>query len=111
MILGQLEGNLTLTEDSARVSSVSTVDLSGGDDYGSSSTSGVRLFITIIQLGNLLLTLGSKHHFVHLVEDFLKGFVVLLSFESLKLNQLRHQMLLHVKCYFLTYFQKDMVLD
>ena len=48
MILGQLEGNFTLTKDSAGVSSIGTVDLSGGDDHGSSGTSGVRLFITVI---------------------------------------------------------------
>jgi len=111
VILGELEGNFTLAEDSAGVTGVGAVNFGGGHDNGGGGASSVGLVGAVVELGDLLLALGGEHHLVHLVEHFLKGLVVLLGLKSLKLDQLRHQMFFHIKGYFLAYFQKDMVLE
>jgi len=101
MVLRKFHGNLTLPEDSARVTSVSAVDLGRGDNDTGGGAASVGLVITIVQLGYLLLACGGEHHLVHLKEDFLKGLVVLLRLEGGKLCQLRHHVLLHKKSNFL----------
>jgi len=101
VILGELEGNFTFTEDSAGVSSIGAVNFGGGHNNGGGGAAGVGLVGAIVELGDLLLALGGEHHLVHLVEHFLKGLVVLLGLESLKLDQLRHQMFFHIEGYFL----------
>jgi len=102
VILRHLKGDFTLSEDGTGVSSVGTDDFGRSNNASSSSASSVRLVVTTVKLDNLLLSSGGEHHLVHLVEDFDECLVILLSLESLKLYQLRHQMLLDIKCNFLT---------
>lgn len=71
VIVGQLHGDFALSEDSAGVTGVGTVDLSRGDDDTSSGAAGIGLVVAVVKLSDLLLSSGSEHHLVHLEEDFL----------------------------------------